>query len=42
MLAGTKGVVRLVELFAAAVAPLYTIDNLKRDMGSDTIFVPFI
>jgi len=42
MLACTKGVCETGGTIAGAIAGLYTIDNLMRDMGCDPIFVPFI
>jgi hypothetical protein len=42
MLACTKGVCEKGGTIAGAIAGLYTIDNLMKDMGYDTIFVPLI
>lgn len=42
MIACSKGVCEAGGTVAGAVAGLYTIDNLMRDLGYEPIFVPFI
>jgi hypothetical protein len=42
MIACTKGLCESGGTIAGAVAGLYTIDNLMKDLGYDPIFLPFI